>query len=48
MYENTDIRSTHGTAIANAVRSDNAEAQLQEVRDLVSPRYGEIREAMDL
>jgi hypothetical protein len=39
---------THRTAISNAIRANHAEAQLEELWDLVSPGHRQVREAMDL
>jgi hypothetical protein len=41
-------QGTHRATVSNAIRANHAEAQFEEVRDLVSPGHGQVREAMNL
>jgi hypothetical protein len=42
------VEITYGTAVADAVRSDDTEAQFKELRDLIPPGHRDVGEAMDL
>jgi hypothetical protein len=42
------VEITYGTAVADAVRSDDTEAQLKELGDLIPPGHRDVGEAMDL